>query len=26
MAYLSTTNFLDDEAYLDRWQYTLRTG
>jgi len=26
MAYLSTTNFLDDKAYLDRWQYTLRTG
>ncbi len=26
MAYLSTRDFLDDKAYLDRWQYTLRTG
>jgi hypothetical protein len=26
MSYLSTKDFLDDKDFLDRWQYTLRTG
>ena len=26
MSYLSTKDFLEDEDFVDRWQYTLRTG
>jgi len=26
MSYLSTRDFLDDKDFVDRWQYTLRTG
>jgi hypothetical protein len=26
MAYLSTTDFLEDKGFIDRWRYTLRTG
>jgi hypothetical protein len=26
MSYLSTQDFLDDKDFVDRWQYTMRTG
>ena len=26
MSYLSTTNFLDDKSFADKWLYTMRTG
>jgi hypothetical protein len=26
MSYLSTTNFFEDRAFLDKWLYTIRTG